>query len=220
MGLIEVQRANNHLEDAIMLGMNKKYVEDLATTLSGTCVDHLQKALTALDASKRHAKETQNGFERVLEAAESEGYIGNPLASKVDEYQLDKLFSESFVVTSINDKIWREVIRNIKHHNILHTLHWEKKQFSDLPKFTDDFAETLRQCISRANRHGDWAMVCAVEDNQIPVRQYGFRLFSTWSYADLVFTYSALVMTELYYRANDLPSLAEFDPVHSEIDIA
>lgn len=220
MGLIEVQRANNHLEDAIMLGMNKKYVEDLAIDLSGTCVDHLRSALAALEASKHHAHETQRGFDRILDAAKTEGYTGNPLASQVEEYRLDKLFSESFIGTTLNETIWRKVVGNIKQHNILHTLRWEKEQFSNLPKFTDDFAETLRQCIFRADSDGGEAMVYAVENNQIPVRQYGFRLFSAWSDADLAFTYSALVMTELYYRANGFPSLADFDPIHSEENIA
>jgi hypothetical protein len=220
MGLIEVQRANNHLEDAIILGMNKKYVEDFARDLSGSCADHLSSALEALENSKKHVLETQAGFDRILEAAEKEGYTGNPLASKVEEYQLDKLFSDAFIATTINETIWHRVLGRIKTENILATLRWEQEQFGKLPTLTDDFAQTLRMCLSCAKKDGGEAMVYAVENNQIPVRQYGFRLFSAWSDADLAFTYSALIMTELYYRANGFPSLAEFDPIHDKANIA
>jgi len=214
MGLIQAQRANNHLEDAIMLGMNKKYVEDLASDLSGSCSEHLAAALDALEQSKTHVRETQAGFDRILEAAAKEGYTGNPLASNVDRYDLDRVFSAAFIATTLNETIWKRVLGMIKERNILATLRWEREQFEDLPAFTDDFARTLQMCLDCADRQGGEAMVYAVENNQIPVRQYGFRLFSAWSDADLAFTYSALIMTELYYRANGFPSLADFDPVH------
>ena len=55
-------------------------------------------------------------------------------------------------------------------------------------------------------------MADAIENNEVPLRQYYAQVFSLWNTLHAMFLYSALMMTELFYRVNAYPSLLEFDP--------
>lgn len=219
-GFALVLEANNHLEDAIILGMNKLYVEDLVPSLTGTPSDHLRETVTTLKRSKETLPQIQRGFARLTEAARNENYVGNPLASRLKAFDLSNRFAGVIVCPFINMQIWRELENRITDGNIMKTLEWEGTEFQALAQPTEDFLVVIEDCLEIAETEGGVAFVDAVENNEIPVRQYGGQLLSLWNNLDAMFLYSALMMTELFYRANAYPSLLDFDPVDSRNRVA
>lgn len=61
----------------------------------------------------------------------------------------------------------------------------------------------------RLRSGGKKEFVEAIECNKISLRQAYARAFSLWNYLHAMFLYSALMMTELFYRTSGLPSLLE-----------
>jgi hypothetical protein len=207
---------NGHLEDAIMLGFNKLHVEGLTYNLSGFPSEHLQKSIALLRQSEGVLEKIRFGFMRLAEIAEIEGYKGNPLADRISYLKLASQFNGVIILPSVNSQIWKDLEDRISTNNILATLKWEATQFDLLIEPTNDLIIVFGECTNMANERGGKAFADAVENNDIPLRQYYARVFSLWNYLHSMFLYSALMMTELYYRANDYPSLLDFEPV-SEI---
>ncbi len=219
-GVILVQKSNNHLEDAIMLGMNKLHVEELAIELSGHPAEHIEKSILALNKSAEVLELIQKGFRKLSDVAEEVGYKGNPFASRLGEMNLANAFDGVLVRPYINERAWKEVESRIIRGNILETLEWERQEFMKLHEHTSDFTEVMRQCKEIATTEGGRDFVEAVENNEVPVRQYGAQLLTTWNHLDCMFMYSALMMTELFYKLNAYPSLLEFDPINEGINVA
>lgn len=211
-GFVSVLTANNHLEDAIMLGMDKLHVEYLAASLSGTPVEHLNKTIDCLRRSINELTEVQIGFKRLLDVAALEGYKGNPLASTLPSLQLKNGFEGVLVKPFANTRVWAELEGRIQRHNILDTLAWEAEQFMQLDDPTRDLIATLEECRRIAIEEGGKTMADAIENNEVPLRQHYAQVFSIWNTLHAMFLYSALMMTELFYRVNAYPSLLEFDP--------
>lgn len=210
-GFAVVLEANNYLEDAIILGMDKLYVEELAPRLSGSPSDHLQKTIGALQRSQKILAQIQLGFSKLLEVARTEGYIGNPLASQLKAFDLSSKFGGVLLQPSVNPQVWHELERRISEDNILKTLEWEASEFDRLIRPTADLIAVMQEGLRLSEREGGRAFVDAVENNELPLRQYYAQVFSLWNYVHAMFLYSALMMTELFYRANAYPSLLEFD---------
>lgn len=219
-GIILVQKGNNHLEDAIMQGMDKLHIEELAFELSGHPAEHIEKAISALNQSAEVLELIQRGFRKLSDVAGKEGYKGNPFASKLGEMNLAAAFDGVLVRPYINERAWKEVESRIIKGNILNTLEWERQEFLKLLEYTTDFTEVMRQCKEVAEKEGGRNFVEAVENNEIPVRQYGAQLLTSWNHLDCMFMYSALMMTELFYKLNAYPSLLEFDPINEGINAA
>ena len=211
-GFASVLEANNHLENAIMLGMNKLHIEDLAASLTGAPADHVAKTIECLEHSTRNLVEIQTGFKRLLDVAIIEGYKGNPLASKLGSLQLKAGFEGVLVQPFANSRVWNELEDRIQNHNILDTLAWEAEQFKQLEIPTRNLIATLQECRRIAEMESGHAMADAIENNEVPLRQYYAQVFSLWNTLHAMFLYSALMMTELFYRVNAYPSLLEFDP--------
>lgn len=211
-GFIGVLEANNHLENAIMLGMQKVYVQDVTPDLKGPASLHLGNAITCLERSKNLISAIQGGFNRVLDAAASEGYTGNPLARKLPSLRLLPQFEGVLVQPHSNSAVWTELERRIADGNILETLRWERDQFSLLAQPMDDLIAVMLLCKSICESKGEKALVDTIENNESPLRQHYAQVFSLWNHLHAMFLYSALMMTELFYRANGYPSLLNFDP--------
>jgi hypothetical protein len=214
-GFALVLEANNHLESAIMLGMDKLYVEDLAAGLGGAPEAHVESAVRCLEQSSRTLDCIETGFERLLDKARSEGYKGNPFATRLGEMQLKAAFANVLVLPSFNDAVWDDLEQRIQADNILPTLAWEANQFKRLKQPTMDIIETLGRCLDIALSKGGRAMAYAIENNELPLRQHYARVFSLWNSLHVMFLYSALMMTELFYRVNGFPSLLEFEAADS-----
>lgn len=219
-GFMSVLEANNHLENAIMLGMDKVYVKDVTRNVEGPAAIHLQRTVDCLQRSKNLIKDIQSGFDRVLDAAASEGYKGNPLAQELPSLRLLQQFEGALVLPYSNNAAWKDIESRISQCNILDTLRWEKGQFSALEQPTEDLLDVMRSCQHICERDGDKSLVDAIENNEIALRQFYAQVFSLWNYLHAMFLYSALMMTELFYRANGYPSLTNFDPTHKSITAA
>lgn len=219
-GYIRVLEANNRVEDAIILGMDRLWVEDLVRDLKGTPLDHLKDAAALCGRSIETVTEIEAAYDRVLEVARKEGYQGNPLASELPKYCLQQSFRGELVLPSERNDVWASLTSRISDSNILSTLEWEKEQFAILREPTLKLVETLEQCRRIAETDGAMAFVAAVENNKVPVRQYGAQVLSSWNYLSSMFLYSALIMTELYYRTNGFPSLMNFEPSQANERIA
>jgi hypothetical protein len=219
-GFAAVLMANSHLEDAIMLGMDKRYVADLTPNLAGAAIAHIEAAIEKIENSKALLLGIDQAFERLFFAAQAEHYVGNPLASQVKAMGLTKLFEGGLIQPAVNETIWRELEQRIESSNILKTLEWERGQFKLLCAPTECLVQTLKAGAEIVVRDGARSFVDALEDNRLPLRQYYAQVFSAWNYLQCMFLYSALIMTELYYRANGFPSLAEFTPVDIRQSVA
>ena len=219
-GQIRLLEANNHLENAIMIGMNKVYIEDLVPDLKGTCERHLNLSISELKKLLDVITMIENAFERLQNAADREGYQGNPLASQIKSFELSTKFQQHIVLPAVNEVAWNDVESRISSMNIMKTLAWESQEFSNTRQNTKDFIEVLSQCINVALSDGGLAFANDVEDNKIAVRQVGGRLLAQWNYLSAMFLYSSLMMTELFYKINAFPSLLEFSPEHQHTSAA
>lgn len=216
-GIIAVQRANSHLEDAIMLALGRLHITDLVPSLSGAPAEHLELSTGALQLSLTALDNIDVGFQRLASVAEKIGYTGNPLAKSVRGFDLDKLFSGHLILPSINIQVWSELLQHIEGDNILKTLEWERSQFRVLAGPTADLIASTAECQRIASTDGSDAFATAVESNAVPFRQYYARVFSLWNHHHAMFLYSALIMTELFYRVNGYASLADFDPAARQV---
>ena len=216
-GLILVHEANNHLEDAIILGMDKRHVEHLVPSLSGTPSDHLRQTIAALHNSEETISHIQTGFQTLAEAAKIEGYTGNPLASQVGSFELSKRFEGVILRPFVNRRMWQQLEDRIETTNTLGTLEWEASEFQRLLQPTRDFVSVMDKCLQISERDGASAFLDAVEANRVPVRQYGARLLGLWNSLAAMFLYSALIMTELFYQTSGIPSLLEIGPTEARV---
>lgn len=219
-GFIYALEANNCLEDAIILGMEKRHVQDFAASLTGTPSGHLQESISLLQKSLATLDEIKAAYSRISEAAKIEGYIGNPLASRLPSLMLKDKFEGVLVRPSINSDVWRQLEERIKSHNILKTLEWEAEQFEQLRQPTQDLLVVMADCQRVAEAKGGMALVEIIDNNEVPLRQFFAQVFSLWNTLDAMFLYSALMMTELFYRANGYPSLTQFDPGQQGVNTA
>lgn len=219
-GFVRVLEANNRLEDAIMLGMKKAYVSDVTDHLEGPAAAYLRQSITLLEQSLKILPQIEGGFERLLNAATREGYTGNPLASQLPALNLEANFEGNLVRPYSQARLWKELEGRISRDNILDTLRWEKAQFSELTQPTENLIHVMRSCLAICERQSDKAFVDVVEHNEVPLRQYYAQVFSLWNHLHAMFLYSALMMTELFYRASGYPSLLEFDPENKGVRVA
>ncbi len=219
-GIISIQQANNHLEDAIMAAMGRRHIEDLVPFLNGLASDHLTLSGSALRESISTLHKIEIGFRRLADVAQRIGYDGNPLARSVRSFDLERSFTGKLILPDVNVTVWNELLRHIEAHNIMATLDWERVQFQALIGATEELALITDECGVIARIEGDASFADAVENNRIPFRQYYARVFSLWNHLSAMFLYSALIMTELYYRANGYPSLTEFSPRAAGIEAA
>lgn len=213
-GFALVLSANSRLEDAIIQGMDKIHCNGLCDEISDTPRAYLQSAIYDLEGSISVLFKIEIGFDRLFEAANKEGYKGNPLVSKLSSQSLMPNFEGNLVQPAVNQMIWSELESRISETNILPTLLWEKMEFSKLQKPTEDLVEILGAALRLNETSGAKEFVEAVENNLIPLRQYYARVFSRWNYLHCMFLYSSLIMTELFYGANGFPSLLEFESVN------
>ncbi len=211
-GFIEVLSANNHLENAIILGMNKLHVEDVTHDIEGTVQQHIVRATETLKQSLVILKLIPPGFQRLLDVSHKIGYKGNPFADQLDSYELEKAFEGKLILPNINKEVWTTLHTQIKKKNILETLSWESKQFECLVPDIEALVSVMEECNSIATNEGYEAFVNAIENNEVPLRQLYARVFSQWNYLHAMFLYSALIMTELFYQLNNYPSLLDFYP--------
>jgi hypothetical protein len=219
-GIIAVQQANNHLEDAIMIAMGRLHIEDLVPFLTGSPQDHLRMSENALRTSLAALRNIDVGFERLATVARHIGYNGNPLARSVRTFRLDEAFGGRLILPEINVSVWEELLGHIEEKNILATLDWERSQFHAAAVPTAELMAITEECGQIARVEGDDFFAAAVENNRVPFRQHYARVFSLWNHLNAMFLYSALIMTELYYRANGYSSLTEFAPPSRNSQVA
>lgn len=207
-GYIAVIRANNHLEDAVVLSVKKRNVESETDDINGTASEHLRDAIEDLETSVQTLQAIAAAFDHLIKVAEVEGYSGNPLASQLPTLDLKTLFSSDVVTPVIHEEAWSRVEERITNDNILKTLEWEKGEFLRLAEPTQELLACLHDCLSIEQRYGGQEFVERVEHNQLPLRRLYARVFSMWNHLDALFLYSALITTELFYRSSELGSLA------------
>lgn len=206
-GFAEVLHANSELENAIIVAMNHLHVEKVAPTLPGSVAAYMSASITKLERSLEIVKEIGIAYANLLDAADAENYKGNPLVAKLRSFRLDEALSGDLVLPSINPKAWKPLEDRISEDNILKTLSWEAQEFESVIGPTKALIGVLRGCVDIAANDSNRRMVEAIECNEVMLRQEFARVFSCWNYLHGLFLYSALAMTELFYRTNDFGSL-------------
>lgn len=217
---IAVTEANNFLEDAIIVAMNHLYVEDFAEPLDETSERYLQRAIASLERSMIVVGEIELAFDNLFKAAKIEGYNGNPLAASVSSFDLKAKFGRLLVRPSINEAAWNAIESRVREGNVLSTLAWERDQFDAVRQPTCELIGVLRGCLQIARTDGETAFVEAVECNRIGLRQRYAQVFSLWNFLDAMFLYSALIMTELFYRAHEFAPLTDWEPAKAQTEVA
>lgn len=215
-GLVHVLRSNSELENAIMSGMAHLHVETLAPPLPLAAAEYLAEAISELETSLGIISEIKTAYRNLLEAAQAENYTGNPLASQLPSFRLDQAFHGNLIIPAMNSSAWKELEARISSDNILSTLEWEATQFDALREPTSQLIQVLAEAQSLAETGGGRAMVEAIECNELPLRQRFARVFSLWNHLHALFLYSALAMTELFYRTNSLGTLLNEEGVDRE----
>jgi hypothetical protein len=208
-GLIAVLNANNELENAIIVAGDRHLVEDRTRHLKGTPSEYLDKTISELELSVSKIFELQHAYKSLVRAACAEGYKGNPLSATIGDLNLAVQFSGTLILPSVNRDAWNAVESRVRATNILPTLEWESCEFDRLRELTIELKSVLQVAKAILVDDGPRSFVDAVESNQIPLRQCYARVFSLWNYLHAMFLYSALMMTELFYRSNHLPSLLD-----------
>lgn len=211
-GLMAVLEANNEIENAIIIAMNELHVEHLPTLRNATPTKCLERSSAALERSLTRVSEIEAGFDNLLNAAAKEGYTGNPLAPSIASFNLATKFSRHLVLPDVNERAWKDVESRIAATNVLATLRWEREQFAKVAPSTRSLMAVLQECLRTANDGRDGEFVEAIECNRIPLRQRYAQVFSQWNYLHAMFLYSALMMTDLFYRAHGLALLSEWRP--------
>ena len=207
LALSEVLQSNNELENAIIVGMERLHVEKLAPSLPGSATDYLKLAIEHLERSLQVVSDIGAAYSNLLLAADAENYKGNPLASRLKEFRLDDAFSGALVLPAINPVAWENLEDRIAQQNILATLAWEATEFKRVIRPTKALIAVLERCSEMAETAGARRMVEAIECNGLMLRQEFAKVFSLWNYLHDLFLYSALAMTELFYRTNAFGSL-------------
>ena len=208
-GFGNVLQANSRLEDAIIIGMDRLFIDDLPYDARGTALSYLQSSISHLGTSLECLKLIDRGFNQLFSAAEKVKYAGNPLASRLSALDLKEKFAHRLITPSFNTPVWEELSARIETSNILNTLGWEQRVFEALCAPTRELIDIISQASTVCEQSGPRTVVDMIEDNKFPLRPAYARVFSGWNHAHAMFLYSALIMTELYYLANGLPSLAE-----------
>jgi hypothetical protein len=215
-GFSHVLRANSELENAIIVGMDRLHVNALAPDLPDSALAYLGRSIEHLRASLAMLPEIEAGYDNLLDAARAENYQGNPLASDLPRFDLAASFEGGLVTPAINRAAWDELEARIADQNILGTLAWEATCFTALAEPTISLIEVIEECRLIAGRDGARAMVEAIELNELPLRQRFAPVFSRWNHLHAMFLYSALIMTELFYRTNAYGTLlSEEGPVQT-----
>jgi hypothetical protein len=210
-GFAAVLNSNNELENAIIAAVDKLHVESYAADVCKSPSEYLTRTIAHLEASIGKIDDIQLAYKRLLIAAEAEGYTGNPLASNLEKFKLAQQFSGTLVLPSVNLEAWTPVEKRAAEFNILSTLEWESSEFDRLREPTAQLIAVVRDCQALLDRDGKRSFIEAVEWNKLPLRQSYGRVFSLWNHLHAMFLYSALMMTELFYRANGFPGLLDTD---------
>jgi hypothetical protein len=208
-GFSAVLQSNNELENAIIAAADRLHVEELAKDITQTPVVYLERAISALEVSLTAIDHIQQGYGHLLDAADDEGYKGNPLASTILDLRLADQFSGTLILPTVNKDAWNAVESRVADTNVLATLKWESSQFDLLREPTIDLIAAMREAATALQDGGKRPFLEAVEWNEIPLRQRYAKAFSLWNHLHAMFLYSALMMTELFYRTNSFPSLLE-----------
>ncbi len=213
-GFVAVLNSNNQLENAIIAAADKLHVEYLAQVTQSPSA-YLANTISHLEASVAKLDEIQSAYKHLLEAAGLEQYKGNPLASTIKTLGLARQFEGTLVLPSVNAEAWASVEGRVADCNILRTLEWESSEFDRLREPTAQLIADIQAARAVVEGAGNRPFLEAVEWNRIPLRQSYARVFSLWNHLHAMFLYSALMMTELFYRANGFSSLLESHPEKS-----
>ncbi len=208
-GFSAVLQSNNELENAIITAADRLHVEELAKDLTQAPERYLKRAISALQMSLTAIDHIQHGYAHLLDAAADEGYKGNPIASTISDLQLADQFNGTLIFPTVNKDAWNSVELRVTGMNVLATLEWEFSQFDLLRDPTISLIAAMREAATMLKTGGKRSFLEAVEWNEIPLRQRYAKVFSLWNHLHAMFLYSALIMTELFYRANSFPSLLE-----------
>lgn len=210
--IIDLQSANNHLEDAIILALRGIDPAGIHERIEATSVaESLRLSSSSLVAMKGRLSHIDDAFDQLLDLCASLGYEGNPLACEIDSFNLQDTFKRHDVLPHVNQEAWNDVATRIRDTNIIATLRWEQGEFQKLSSPADHLISITQQVVDIALNEGDSEVADALEDNGIPYRHHYARVFARWNYLQAMFLYSALMMTELYYRKNGFGSLTTTD---------
>jgi len=146
----------------------------------------------------------------MLKEIAKENYKGNPLAAQLAEYRLGDHLDGNVIQPAVLTSIWHEIEHRIIRVNLPKTFEFERNEFLKLKEPTDDLIHVFETMKEAAERD---ILIDAVEENQIPMRQYFARLFSRWYYLSTMFLYSALISTELAYQEQGYGTLTEVPSV-------
>ena len=206
--VIALERANNHLEDAIIVAMRDIDPARIHLRVeSQTVQKSLNESRMALLEMKGSLACIDDGFDALLQICNDLGYSGNALSSTLDDQEMLEHLKSHDILPHVNQEAWTEVAKQIQKFGILEALRWEQQQFQLLAVPTDRLIAVTQQCMDVAEQNDRNAFIDAIENNEIPYRHHYARVFSIWNHLQAMFLYSALMMTELYYRANGLGSL-------------
>ncbi|PTQ56902.1 MAG: hypothetical protein BSOLF_2578 [Candidatus Carbobacillus altaicus] len=210
-------QANGELEKAIISATGKTDIARHIDGVTGDAVSHLERAIAYLYATLDGVHTTIHAYDDLLTLTDELGYKGNPFAPQIREWNLRELLEQHlFLIRS--REMWDDIASRIEQHNLVEYFKWERDQFYRVIKPLQDLIQVMNTCKEVAAVDPD-LFVKSVEFNQIPLRQYFFRVFNLWSSLVLMVEVSTSISTELFYRVEGNGSLTEVPPIPTRDDI-
>lgn len=193
--IAKVMLANYELEQALLAEMGYAQTSHVAFLVerAKTEIGHSAQALTyAMDA-----------VDLLLKKMTEMGYT-DPSRSTVTDYrQLECELVQQGLLPS-NTPIWDELSRTPQTEAFFGVCRLFKEKFADFITTIRNVDEMLEQAVSYA---AEGKLVSAIDENQIPFRQFFFRLLTKMIETITMFAQSAAISTEMYYRQESYGTL-------------
>lgn len=210
-------QANGELEKAIISATGKADITRYIDGVTGDAVSHLERSIHYLYATVDDVDTIVRSYDDLLAKCDEIGYKGNPLVSQIREWDLrERLEQDLFLPRS--REMWDDIVSRIEQCNLVEYFKWERDQFRRVIEPLHDLIRVMTTCKEVAAVDPE-LFVKSVEVNQIPLRQYFFRVFNMWCSLDLMVEMSTSISTELFYRAEGHGSPTEVPAIPNRDDV-
>lgn len=214
--ITNIWQANSELERAIISAAGKenltKYVEGIGDTVA-----HLDKSISLLHNSAENIHRLVLAYSDLLAQCEAAGYRGNPFVSKLKEWDLKELLQQHLFLPAYQEA-WEEVSNRIEKNNLIRYFKWEGDQFLRIVDPLQDLIRVMKTCKEVAEADPE-LFAKSIEFNEIPLRQYFFRVFNIWHSLDLMVSISTSISTELFYRLEGSGSLTVVPEIPTSVSV-
>jgi hypothetical protein len=165
------------LEQAIISATGTKNATRFVFPI-GDPVTHLENAIPLLYNVLDDVDCILGSYDDLLEKCIELNYQGNPLASQINNWNLREKLEQNLYLPP-SKEMWETVSQIVERNNLVEYFKWERDLFKKTIDPLNDLITVMKTCKEVAKADPE-LFVKSVEFNQIPLRQYFFRVFNMW----------------------------------------